>query len=110
MNYVKLMRAAIIGSLIATIAASLFVGVALMKSPSNRDTAPIVAIPVLLALSAALAMRTRAGRLVAGIAAAGLLAFAILSLASIGMFYLPGAVGMLIACSVRDKTITTNAR
>jgi hypothetical protein len=87
-------KALTIGFLLAS-AASAFMGVTLLRSQPN--VAPIVLIPVLIAAFPMLAARTRIARFAAILSALAMLGFVALGIMSIGMFYFPAAIAILIA-------------
>lgn len=60
----------------------------------------VLTAPVLVALTALALDVTRVHRVSRGVAAVLLLAFAVVSAASVGLFFLPGAVAMLAAALV----------
>jgi hypothetical protein len=85
-------KALTIGFLLAS-AASAFMGVTLLRSQPN--VAPIVLIPVLIAAFPMLAARI--ARFAAILSALAMLGFVALGIMSIGMFYFPAAIAILIA-------------
>jgi hypothetical protein len=74
---------------------SAFIAASLAEGQS--DKVPIVLIPILIAVFPLLTARSRIARFAAGLSGLALLAFSALGIMSIGLFYFPAAMAMLLA-------------
>ena len=83
-----------IGFILACIASAFM---AAMLAEGQPDKVPIVLIPILIAVFPLLTARIRIARFTAGLSGLALFAFSALGIMSIGLFYFPAAMAMLVA-------------
>lgn len=88
----KAFRGLILLATALTLAASL--GLFILLSRTQAGAAPVVAIPVLFVLPAALASSGRGARIIALLAAVALSGFWFLAILSIGWFYMPAVLSL----------------